>query len=46
MNLYINDEPWILVDTFAYSSSRDKVYKVEIDEQTRPYINLVMVNLV
>lgn len=38
MNLYINDEPWILVDTFAYSSSRDKVYKVEIDEQTRPYI--------
>ena len=38
MNLYINDEPWILVDTFAYSSSRDKVYKVEIDEQTKPYI--------
>lgn len=38
MNLYINDEPWILVDTFAYSSSEDKVYKVEIDEQTRPYI--------
>lgn len=38
MNLYINDEPWILVDTFAYSSSRDKVYKVEIDEQTRLYI--------
>lgn len=38
MNLYINDEPWILVDTFAYSSSRDKVYKVEIDEQTRSYI--------
>lgn len=38
MNLYINDEPWILVDTFAYSSSRDKVYKVEIDEQLRPYI--------
>lgn len=38
MNLYINDEPWILVDTFAYSSSRDKVYKVEIDEQTIPYI--------
>lgn len=38
MNLYINDEPWILVDTFAYSSSGDKVYKVEIDEQTRPYI--------
>ena len=38
MNLYINDKPWILVDTFAYSSSRDKVYKVEIDEQLRPYI--------
>lgn len=38
MNLYINDEPWILVDTFAYSSSSDKVYKVEIDEQTKPYI--------
>ena len=38
MNLYINDEPWILVDTFAYSSSRDKVYKIEVDEQLRPYI--------
>lgn len=38
MNLYINDEPWILVNTFAYSSSRDKVYKVEVDEQLRPYI--------
>lgn len=38
MNLYINDEPWILVNTFAYSSSRDKVFKVEVDEQLRPYI--------
>lgn len=38
MNLYINDEPWILVDTFAYSTARDKVYKVEVDEQLRPYI--------
>lgn len=38
MNLYINDEPWILVDTFAYSSSRDKVYKIEVDEQLRSYI--------
>lgn len=38
MNLYINDEPWILVDTFAYSSSRDKVYKIEVDEQLRLYI--------
>lgn len=38
MNLYINDEPWILVNTFAYSSSRDKVFKVEVDEQLRSYI--------
>lgn len=38
MNLYLDNEPWILVDTFAYSSPRDKVYKVEVDENNKPYI--------
>lgn len=32
------NEPWTLVDTFAYSGSNDKVYKVELDSQLRPYI--------
>lgn len=38
MVLYIDNEPWILVDTFAYANSTDKVYKVEIDEAGKPYI--------
>lgn len=32
------NEPWTLVDTFAYSGPNDKVYKVELDSQLRPYI--------
>ena len=32
------NEPWTLVDTFAYSGPKDKVYKVELDSQLRPYI--------
>lgn len=32
------NEPWTLVDTFAYSGPDDKVYKVELDSQLRPYI--------
>lgn len=32
MSLYIDDEPWTLVDTFAYSKPTDKHYKVELDE--------------
>lgn len=32
------NEPWTLVDTFAYSGLNDKVYKVELDSQLRPYI--------
>lgn len=38
MALYIDNEPWILVDTFAYSSSIDKTYKVELDQNLKPYI--------
>ena len=38
MVLYIDNEPWILVDTFAYANSTDKVYKIEIDEAGKPYI--------
>lgn len=38
MVLYIDNEPWILVDTFAYSSSIDKTYKVELDQNLKPYI--------
>ena len=38
MNMTINGEPWVLVETFAYSNSTDKVYKVEPDEQLNPRI--------
>ena len=38
MVLYIGGELWTLVDTFAYSSAMDKVYKVELDESIKPYI--------
>lgn len=38
MLLYVNDEPWILVDTFAYSNSSDKTFKVEVDSGLKPYI--------
>lgn len=38
MVLTIDGEPWTLVDTFAYSISTDKVYKVEVDEYGKPYI--------
>lgn len=31
-------EDWELVDTFAYSGPEDKVYKVELDNQLKPYI--------
>lgn len=36
--LYINKESWIQVDTFAYSTAWDKTYKVEVDENMKPYI--------
>ena len=38
MLLYVNNEPWILVDTFAYSGPNDKVFKVELDSTLIPYI--------
>lgn len=38
MVLYIGDELWTLVDTFAYASAMDKVYKVEVDQNMKPYI--------
>lgn len=38
MTLFINNEAWTLVDTFAYANSRDKVYKVEIDQNLKPFI--------
>lgn len=36
MILNINNEPWTLVDTFAYSNAYDKVYKVEINDSNKP----------
>lgn len=38
MNLMIDGQPWVLVDTFAYSTPRDRVYKVEPDEAMNPRI--------
>lgn len=38
MVLYIDQEPWTLVDTFAYASPIDKVYKIELDQDLKPYI--------
>lgn len=38
MILKVNDEPWVLVDTFAYANSYDKVFKVELDELLKPII--------
>ena len=38
MNLFVNGEPWTLVNTFAYSRSGDKVYKVEMTEDLIPTI--------
>lgn len=38
MNLVIGSDNWTLVDTFAYSSPTDKHYKVELDEELKPYI--------
>lgn len=38
MLLYVNNEPWVLVDTFAYSGPNDKVFKVELDSALTPYI--------
>lgn len=38
MVLFINNEAWTLVDTFAYSTATDKVYKVELDSELNPII--------
>lgn len=38
MVLTIDDIPWVLVTTFAYSSPNDRVYKVEVDQNRNPYI--------
>lgn len=38
MNLMIDGQPWVLVDTFAYSTPQDRVYKVEPDEALNPRI--------
>ena len=38
MVLYINNEIWTLVDTFAYSTPTDMVYKVELDSDLNPTI--------
>lgn len=38
MVLTINGSAWELVTTFAYSGPEDQVYKVEIDENLKPYI--------
>lgn len=38
MILTINGENWTLVDTFAYSTPNDKVYKVELDSSLKPYL--------
>ena len=38
MILWVNDEIWSLVDTFAYSGPGDKVYKIELDQNMRPYV--------
>lgn len=38
MILKVDGEPWTLVDTFAYSGSSDKVFKVELDDALIPTI--------
>lgn len=38
MVLTIDNEPWTLVETFAYASSTDKVYKVEVGNDGESYI--------
>lgn len=38
MVLFINSQPWTLVDTFAYSGPIDMVYKVELDSELNPII--------
>lgn len=38
MVLYVNDQPWTLVDTFAYSGPTSMVYKVELDSELNPTI--------
>lgn len=38
MVLTIDGEDWTLVDTFAYSSPKDRVYKVELDSTLKPYL--------
>lgn len=38
MVLTIDGEAWRLVDTFAYSSPGDRVYKVELDSSLQPYL--------
>jgi len=38
MSLNIDGETWTLVDTFAYSGSLDKVYKVELNDAMVPTI--------
>lgn len=38
MNLVIGDVQWQLVETFAYSGPSDKHYKVELNEDRKPYI--------
>lgn len=38
MKLTIGDEAWTLVDTFAYASATDKVYKIEPDMNQVPTI--------
>lgn len=38
MVLTIDGEPWTLVETFAYSTSTDKVYKVEVGNDGESYI--------
>lgn len=38
MELTIGGESWTLVDTFAYSSSTDKHFMVELNENMDPYI--------
>ena len=38
MVLTVGGEAWTLVDTFAYSSPGDKVYKIELDTTLTPYL--------
>lgn len=38
MNLMVGSDNWLLVNTFAYSSPTDKHYKIELDDEFKPYI--------